>query len=70
MCEYALRHEGTSRPSNKFTVSQVIALKIPRPKLARPYPFPQLFVGLSYVCAALIALELRRVRRKSFKRHR
>lgn len=44
--------------------SQVIALKIRRPGAARPYLFPQIFVGVSYVCAALIMLELRRVRQK------
>lgn len=46
------------------TVSQVIALKIRRPNSERPYLFPQLFVGLSYLIAALIMFELRRVTRK------
>ncbi|KAF1822651.1 MFS general substrate transporter [Dissoconium aciculare CBS 342.82] len=46
------------------TFSQTIALEIRRPNSARPYLFPQLFVGLSYVCAALIMMELRRVKRK------
>lgn len=50
-----------------FAVSQVIALKIRRPDSGRPYLFPQLFVGLSYLFAALIALELRRVRRRRLR---
>ncbi|GAB7332423.1 hypothetical protein MBLNU13_g04231t1 [Cladosporium sp. NU13] len=48
--------------------SQVIALKIRRPDSARPYLFSQIFVGVSYVCAAVIMWELRRVRRKRMER--
>ncbi|KAM0691062.1 hypothetical protein Q7P36_009833 [Cladosporium allicinum] len=46
------------------TFSQVIALKIRRPESQRPYLFPQIFVGLCYILAALIMLELRRAKRR------
>ena len=63
-CEYAFSSMPSAQLPLTFLVSQIIALEIRRPNSARPYLFPQLFVGISYVCAALIMLELRRVKRK------
>ncbi|TKA82756.1 hypothetical protein B0A55_01093 [Friedmanniomyces simplex] len=46
------------------TFSEVIALKIRRPGSARSYLYPQLFVGLSYLVASAIMIELHRVKRR------
>ncbi|KAK3672634.1 hypothetical protein LTR78_007446 [Recurvomyces mirabilis] len=46
------------------TFSEVIALKIRRPESSRSYLYSQLFVGLSYLAASGIMLELLRVKRR------
>ncbi|TKA66856.1 hypothetical protein B0A55_10001 [Friedmanniomyces simplex] len=46
------------------TFSEVIALKIRRPGSARSYLYPQLFVGLSYLVASAVMIELHRVKRR------
>lgn len=50
--------------ADPLQVSEVIALKIRRPDADRPYLFPQLFVGIAYICAGIVMLELRRINRK------
>lgn len=63
-CKYARPRQRLQINQANSPVSQVIALKIRRPDSARPYLFPQLFVGLTYICASFIMLELRRATRK------
>jgi hypothetical protein len=43
--------------------SEAIALVLRRPGVSRPYLYPQIFAGLSYMVASLFLLELWRVLR-------
>jgi hypothetical protein len=49
------------------TFSEIIALKLRRPKSPHPYLYPQIFSGISYLLAGLCILELGRVLRKRRK---
>ncbi|EOD51927.1 putative mfs transporter protein [Neofusicoccum parvum UCRNP2] len=46
------------------TFSEVIALKIRRPGADRPYLYPQIYSGVSYMVAAAIMFRLRQVQRR------
>lgn len=47
-----------------ITVSEVIALKIRRPNTERPFLYPQIFSGLSYLVAAGIMFRLWQVQHR------
>lgn len=48
----------------KIVASEAIALVLRRPGTSRPYLYPQIFAGLSYIVASVFLLELWRVLRR------